>query len=129
MNKFNACSLLLIVFAFFSFVGTYYYNQKFQENDLKYAKTIVSVTSVLSFKEKETSPVMTSQGYVITEQRGMLFFLLCLVLLLIVSLVLVIFSKIQHGPNKLHFPIMFTSILLIIIIFKTTQKIGLFNVF
>jgi hypothetical protein len=127
MTKLNTFSLVLIISAFLIFLGAYYYHQKTYRHDLSYASLIANVSSTLSPKEKLITPVITSKGYVITEERGLLIAMLSSTLLLTISLGLVLLSKKMHGGNKAHLPLAFTSALIIILIINTTYKIGLFN--
>lgn len=70
---------------------------------------------------------MTSDGYVITEERGLLYTLLGCILLLSVSIILVLISKKRYGNNKIHLPLVFSSVLMMVLILHTTYKTGLFS--
>ena len=127
MNKYIALSFVLLVSAFFIYVGAYYYQQQYYRYDLRYSKIISEVTSTLHAKKIEPEPVMSSAGYAITEQRGILISYIFSIFLLMISIGVVIFSKINNGYNRQHLPLLFSSVLLIISIIYTTYVTGMFG--
>ena len=126
MNKINTFSLYLIISAFLIFVGTNYYHQQYKRHDLTYSKIVAGVTTKFSTEKAPTSTVMENDDYVIFEERAILIVLLFACALLLTAIGLNIYSHIKLSKNKINFPLIFASGLIIVLILHTTYKAGLF---
>ena len=69
---------------------------------------------------------MENDDYVIFEERAILIALMFACALLLTAIGLNIFSHIKLAKNKINFPLIFASGLIIVLILHTTYKAGLF---
>ncbi len=125
MNTWTFSSLLLIISATLILIGAYYYYLDYNGHDMRYAKTVVFVTSNLSSVQKPEKPELTADNG-ISEEKGLLIVLLIQVFSLLIAVGFVGVSKYRYGKNKVHLPLIMAAFLVSAWVLHTTYKLGLF---
>lgn len=127
MNVLNRFSIALILCSFYIFISADIYHERTVDNQLKYAKTIASITSIFTPNTEKTAPSLTSNVYVLTEERGILITMLFCVFLLFIAVGLNYIGQCRFGKNRAHLPLSFSAVLMTIMILTTIKNVGLFN--
>ncbi len=127
MNKLNMFSATLVSISLLLFFSSYFYHQHTLGKEVKYSKTITSITSTLTANHDSirAEPSLTSKSYTVTEERGILIVMLFCVFLLVASVILNFIGHRRFGENRIHLPLSFSAVLIAIMIFVAINKIGL----
>jgi len=126
MSIFHKLCISILAVALFLSVNADYYNQRPDVQDFRYAKITTSITSFFSNEEVGEIPKLTTSSYVVTEEIGILFFLISCVLLTLTSFMLIILGRLKYGVGEYDVVIISASCLILFWITSIIYNSGIY---
>lgn len=125
MNTFNKISICLIVISFFLFLSAYYYHQQSSKHNLRYSNAVAEITSQLSNKVGPPEAQLTSKGYVLTEERGILVLMVFSVTLCVIAIGISFVGYKRLGSDHFLLPLNFSALVIMVWEASALFQIGL----
>lgn len=120
----KTCFILIVLAVMLMFYG-YSYSSYMAFQETKLSEFMTSITSIFSFTESPTTPMLEPPGFSIYEDRAVLIIYIFAALLAFISLCLNIWHRIKKGKAQLFMPLTFASISVIVCITYVGYQIGL----
>lgn len=127
MTTSNTFAFIILIATLFLYFDSYYYQARSDLHDMRYAKIVAGVTSILTDEKHANGPVMSASGYVITEDAGVRIFQLTLLFFPILSICAVWLGRKKYGKSKLDFKITFASVVIFFGIVLAIYRSGALN--